>query len=84
LLLMMLSGCLTTMSVANIHRLCQVNEWVWSNGENWSTRRETFPSAALSTAKPTWTLMGKISGLWCWRPETNRQSHGLAKVVRRI
>jgi hypothetical protein len=34
-------------------------------GENRSTRRETCPSATLSTTNPTWTDLGSNPGLRC-------------------
>jgi hypothetical protein len=43
-------------------------------GENRRTRRETCPSATLSTTNPTWTDPGLCSE----RPTTNRLSHGAA------
>jgi hypothetical protein len=48
-------------------------------GENRSTRRETCPSATLSTINPTWTDPGSSPGIRGERPATNRLSHGTAK-----
>jgi hypothetical protein len=52
-------------------------------GENRSTRRETCPSATLSTTNPTWTDLGSIPGLCGGRPSTNRLSHGTALAQAR-
>jgi len=49
-------------------------------GENRKTRRETCPSATLSTTNPTWTDPGANPGLSGERPATNRLSHGMAKL----
>jgi hypothetical protein len=47
-------------------------------GENRRTRRETCPSAALSTTNPTWNEPGSYWGLRRVKPATNRMSHGTA------
>jgi hypothetical protein len=49
-------------------------------GENRSTRRETCPSATLSTTNPTWTDSGSNPGLRGEKPATNRLSHGTAQA----
>jgi hypothetical protein len=44
-------------------------------GENRRTRRETCPSATLSTTNPTWIDQGANPGLRGERPATNDLSH---------
>jgi hypothetical protein len=61
-----------------------IHEWIWSSGgmiltqENWRTRRETCPSANLSTINPTSADMGAHLGLRSKKPATNRLSYGKA------
>jgi hypothetical protein len=47
-------------------------------GKNRRTRRETCPSATLSTTNPTWIDPGANLGLHGERPATNDLSHGTA------
>jgi hypothetical protein len=47
-------------------------------GENRTTRRETCPSASLSTTNPTWIDPVANPGLRGKRPATNDLSHGTA------
>jgi hypothetical protein len=49
-------------------------------GENRSIRRKTCPNATLSTTNSTWIGMELNPGLRGERPETNRLSHGTAKI----
>jgi hypothetical protein len=49
--------------------------------QNRSTRRETCPSATLSTTNATWTDPGSTPGLRDERQATNRLSHGTARQV---
>jgi hypothetical protein len=45
-------------------------------GKNWRSRRETCPSATLSTTNLTWTDMGAKPCLHGEKPVTNRLSYG--------
>jgi hypothetical protein len=49
-------------------------------GENRSTRRETCPSATMSSTNPTYTEPGANSGLRGERPATNRLSYDTAMI----
>jgi hypothetical protein len=49
-------------------------------GEHRRTRRETYPSATLSTTNLTWTDPGANQGLRRELPATNRLDHGKAKL----
>jgi hypothetical protein len=57
-------------------------EWN-SQNKNRSTRRETCPSATLSTANPIWTDLGSNPGPRGGRPATNRLQRGTA-VARQL
>jgi hypothetical protein len=46
-------------------------------GESQRTRRQTCPSATLSTTNPTWTDPGTNLGLHGERPATNCLTHGM-------
>jgi hypothetical protein len=41
-------------------------------GENWRTRRNTWPNATLSITNPAWNGPGTNPGLNSWRPEISR------------
>jgi hypothetical protein len=47
-------------------------------GEDLRTRRQTYPSATLSTTNPTWTDLGANLGLRGQRPATNNLNHDKA------
>jgi hypothetical protein len=50
-------------------------------GENRNIRRETYPSASLSTTNPAWTSLGVNVGLRDEKQATNRLSYGWAQNV---
>ena len=51
---------------------------MYLTGVKRSTRKETCPSAALSTTYPTWTGLGLNQGLRGERPTTNCPCHSTA------
>lgn len=52
--------------------------WMIVTGENWRTRRETCPNAALSSTNPTRTSLGSNRDLHADLFATNRVSHNTA------
>jgi hypothetical protein len=73
-------GCLLTLAYYSFPRWYEFGER-WRNdmtGENRRTRRNTCPSATLSTTNPTWIDLGTNPGLRGERPATNDLSHGTA------
>jgi hypothetical protein len=48
--------------------------------ENRRTRRESFPSATLSTTNPTWNALGAKPCLRGEKPASNRLSYGTGSV----
>jgi hypothetical protein len=74
-------GCLLTIAYYAFPRWYEFGERRWNDiltGENWRTRRKTYPSATLSTTNPTWNDPGANPGLRGQRPATNNLNHGTA------
>jgi hypothetical protein len=53
-------------------------QWNDADRRNQRTRRETCPSATLSTINPTWAALGANPDLQGEKPKTNHLSHGSA------
>jgi hypothetical protein len=77
-------GCLLTLAYYAFPRWYEFGEWRWNDiltRENRRTRRETCPSATLSTTNPTWLDPGENLGLRGERPATNHLSHSTAYIT---
>jgi hypothetical protein len=77
-------GCLLTLAYYAFPRWYEFGERRWNDiltGEKRRTRRNTCPSATLSTKNPTWIDPGANPGLRGERPATNDLSHGTAPYI---